>query len=323
MSKTRQVQASPERASSATPTGAAAAQHPAAGMSFSEGASVAADGGFASGAAAHSLQMKGSPVLQLHESDVGAAASSRAVQFLGSPLNGPQADGEPAPAHGDSGDQRRFSVEQYVEMWEAEQGRNVSPEEQKTLNRGCIGITAMNLSGGGNPLDAAEGTWANFDQAQQAMNEKNKVLDWWSNLPLIGGMFSKERYVLFAKLFWSNQSADYDDRFDPDEDAFLPDPETGEVDMSGYEYRAQSRMKQDEDGNDIRSSYINFDYGFWDEASQCFWHANHSQPGMKVYQSTKDKFAAGYIDFDRIIYCIAFAQNYDPALGASTHVGDG
>jgi len=298
----------------------AAAEHiqakpaPGAGMPFADGAAMAATGGsFAAGEAAHSVQMKEGPLVHIEP------AAGAAIQFLGSPLDGPQAEGEETPAHGESRGQRRFSVEQYVEMWEKEQGRKITPAEQKTLNRGCIGITAMNLTGGGNPLSAAEKCYAKFDMAEQAMNEKNKLVDSGS----LGSMFGKGRYVLYAKLFWSNQSDSYEDRFKPDEDAFLPDPETGEVDMSDYKYKAQSRMKTGEDGEDIRSSYINFDYGFWDENSQCFWHANHCQPGMKVYQSTKDKFAAGYIDFDRIIYCIAFAQNYDPALGASTHVGDG
>ena len=285
----------------------------AAGVSFADGAAMASEGGsFAAGAAAHSVQMKDAPVFHIDP------AAGTDVQLLGSSLSGPQAEGEETPAHGESRGQRRFSVEQYVEMWEKEQGRKITPAEQKTLNRGCIGITAMNISGGGNPLSAAEKSYAKFDQAEQAMNEKNKLVDSGS----LGSMFGKGRYVLFAKLFWSNQSDDYDERFKPDDSAFLPDPETGEVDMSDYEYKAQSRMKTGDDGEDIKSSYINFDYGFWDENSQCFWHANHCQPGMKVYQSTKDKFAAGYIDFDRIIYCIAFAQNYDPSLGAATHVGD-
>ena len=40
---------------------------------------------------------------------------------------------------------------------------------------------------------------------------------------------------------------------------------------------------------------------------------------MKVYQSTKEKFAAGYIDFDRIVYCAAIAKNYNPQGAAGAH----
>jgi hypothetical protein len=91
------------------------------------------------------------------------------------------------------------------------------------------------------------------------------------------------------------------------DNAFKPDPKTGKVNMTGYKYREKGG------GN-----FVNFDYGFWDEASQSFWHANHSEPGMEVYQSTKEKFAKGYADFDRVIYCVAIAKNYDPQKAAKT-----
>lgn len=68
-------------------------------------------------------------------------------------------------------------------------------------------------------------------------------------------------------------------------------------------------------------------YATGHEASQSFWHANHMQDEgeqgekqpMIVYQSTKDKFAAGYFDFDRIIYCVGLATGYDPAGAAKAH----
>lgn len=137
--------------------------------------------------------------------------------------------------------------------------------------------------------------------------------------PFFGGALGlavpTTRYVLFAKLFWSNQSDG--DNSAPDPTAFKPDPKTGQVDMSGYKYKAQP-------------GFVNFDYGFWDEASQCFWHANHMKykdpakdaaDPMKVFQSTKDHFVKGYIDFDRIVFCIAKADNYNPGLAAIVHAG--
>jgi len=93
--------------------------------------------------------------------------------------------------------------------------------------------------------------------------------------------------------------------------------------MTGYAYRAQ--VKKDDSGG-----YVNFDYGFWDEGSQCFWHANHcpykdpeqnAEDPMFVLQSTKEKFAKGYIDFDRIVYGVALANNYSPGAAADTHSG--
>ena len=101
--------------------------------------------------------------------------------------------------------------------------------------------------------------------------------------------------------------------------------------MSSYKYHAQSRIKKDAvTGAEIRTSYVNFDYGFWDEASNSFWHANHMQykdaaraaaDPMKVLQSTREKFVKGYIDFDRIVFGVALAQNYNPGLAAIAHAG--
>jgi len=42
---------------------------------------------------------------------------------------------------------------------------------------------------------------------------------------------------------------------------------------------------------------------------------------MEVFQSTKDHFIAGYKDFDRAVFCIAKAENYDPGLAAISHGG--
>lgn len=292
--------------------------------------SQSAAGSFAEGAAMHSPKAGGftaglaSSGLQMHPDEN--------VQLLGTPLDQKAPDSEPKPAFGeDEGKQRRFSPDQYVEMWEQEQGRKMSAGERETIDRGCIGITATNLNGGGNPLGSAEKTYAKFEQAQKYMEDKNRVLDWWAKIPLIGRLVPKARYQIFAKLFWSNQSPKWEDRLKPDEKAYLPDEETGEIDMSDYEYRAQSKYEEDDDGDQVMSSYINFDYGFWDTNSQCFWHANHMEykdpvlrkkmGPMKVLQSTKDKFIAGYLDFDRIVFGVAKANNYDAGLAAIANAG--
>jgi hypothetical protein len=244
-----------------------------------------------------------------------ASGPRRALLRLGTRLDQPLPASEPAPAHGEKpGEQRRYTPDQYRQMWEKEQGRKLTPGEKDTIDRGCIGLTANNLHGGGDPpLDQAYGT---FEQAHKAMKTKNAILDWMaqSTTTPVG----KARYVLFAKLFWSNQNPDEKKRKKSDPKAFRPDPKTGRVDMTGYDYQEQP-------------GYVNFDYGFWDEASQSFWHANHMDYGdpldpMIVLQSTKEKFAKivtvagerrfGYPDFDRVVYAIALAENYDPGRAA-------
>jgi hypothetical protein len=197
-------------------------------------------------------------------------------------------------------------------MWEQEQGRTLSDKEKRTIDRGCIGITANNVAGGGNPpLDVVFGT---FEQAHGYMQVKNRELRQMRADPQTRHLApARGQYILFAKQFWSNQSEDDEERKKPRPDAFRADPRTGRVDMSGYHYHAQP-------------GYVNFDYGFWDDASDSFWHANHSQPGMKVFQSTKEHFIRGYSDFDRCVFGVAFATNYDPgraAIGTAARAGGG
>jgi hypothetical protein len=221
----------------------------------------------------------------------------------GYPIDEPLPEDAEAPAYGeDTGDQRRYSVDQYVEMWEADRGVKMSEAQKKTLARGCIGITALNIDAINPPLTSAYST---FDAAKAMVDRWNAWIQKNKDKKRYGSndKWGDYKAYLFAKLFWSNQDPDRDEREWADEDAFKPDAK-GRVDMSDYKYRSQP-------------GYINFDYGFWDEASNCFWHANHAQPGMKVYQSTREVFERGYIDFDRIVYCPAVGKRYNPQNSAS------
>jgi hypothetical protein len=228
------------------------------------------------------------------------AGGNKAVQCLGYELGKPLPAGAEKPLE-EHDDQRRYSVEQYEHMWEAEQGKKMTPQMESTVARGCIGLTANNIAGGGNPLQYADAVFGDFDKAHGYMQMKNTELHQMRANPQTAAMAPQGEYVLFAKQFWSNQKDG--DNSKPDDTAFRPDPKTGRVDMTGYKYKAQPHM-------------VNFDYGFWDDASQSFWHANHMQPGMIVYQSTKEHFIRGYIDFDRCVFGVALAHNYDPGRAA-------
>ncbi|MBM4393338.1 MAG: DUF4157 domain-containing protein [Deltaproteobacteria bacterium] len=244
----------------------------------------------------------------------GKSVQSKAVQFLGTPLGQQLPADAVKPMYGEDHNQRRYSREQYEGLWEKEQGRKLKPHERATIERGCIGITANNLAGGGNPLQYSEGNFADFDRAHGFMDMKNQELHAMRANPATASRAPQGEYVMFAKLFWSNQK-DGDNKA-PDDKAFRPDDE-GRIDMSSYEYKGQP-------------GYVNFDYGFWDDSTKSFWHANHMEykdpekrktNPMKVYQSTRDKFIAGYIDFDRIVFGVALAQNYDPGKAAIVHAG--
>jgi hypothetical protein len=240
------------------------------------------------------------------------AVQSKEIQFLGHELGKPLPTGAAKPEHGEDADQRRYSREQYQEMWEKEQGKKLSRGEKETIERGCIGLTANNIAGGGNPLDHALKVYGTFEQAHAFMAQKNQELHAQRADPATARSAPEGEYIMFAKMFWSNQ-ADGDNSA-PDDKAFRPDPKTGEVDMSGYDYKAQP-------------GFVNFDYGWWDDKTTSFWHANHMEykdpdkrkkNPMKVYQSTKDKFIAGYTDFDRVVFGVALATNYDPGMAAMT-----
>ena len=231
---------------------------------------------------------------------------ARRLQRLGYPLGKPLPKGVSPPQWGETkGKQRRYSKAQFETMWEAEQGHALTAGQKSTIDRGCIGITANNLGVVDPPLDEV---YDSFDKAHAAMQGYNNFLNWYPG---------KLPYVMFGMLFWSNQDPDDAKRAKSDPTAFRADPTTRRVDMTGYDYRD-------------RPGFVNFDYGFWDEAVGCFWHANHMEYNpprpkdpMKVFQSTRDKFAHkltekgetryGYRDFDRVVYGVAPAANYDPA----------
>lgn len=242
----------------------------------------------------------------------GQAVQSKPIQFLGHKLGEALPEGAAVPQYGEDHNQRRYSREQYQQMWEEEQKKKLTDREKATIERGCIGLTANNIAGGGNPLDHALKVYGTFEQAHAFMAQKNKELKDMRANPETARSAPEGEYILFAKMFWSNQADG--DNSKADDKAFRPDARTGEVNMTGYKYKAQP-------------GYVNFDYGWWDDSSNSFWHANHMEykdpekrktNPMKVYQSTKEKFIAGYIDFDRVVFGVALATNYDPGMAAIT-----
>jgi len=243
----------------------------------------------------------------LHGAGARIRAGARRLARIGYPLGKPLPAGAPAPLK-DEPDHREWNKSDFHAFWEQEQGRKLSESEKKTIDRGCIGITANNLEGGGDP--SLEEVYDDFATAQAAMVKHNNT--WWNQ------NVSSTKYVMFGMLFWSNQDPDESKRMDPNPSAFVADPATRKINMTGYKYRR-------------RPGGVNFDYGFWDDSTKSFWHANHKEYGpvnpMLVYQSTKDKFAKkytlpdgtiryGYAEFDRVAYGVAVANNYDPTKGA-------
>ncbi len=162
-----------------------------------------------------------------------------------------------------------YTVDEYITRWEAENGRKMTDAERKTLARGCIGITSLNLGKNGLPNPPLGESYATLDQAKARADEIEKA--------------TGRRPEIFSKRFYSG-GKDY-----------TPDPKTGKVDMSGYDYKA-------------KPGYVNFDYGFYDEANDAWWHANHCEPGMKVYRSTNAHYSRPLLDFDKQVYCVSHSD---------------
>jgi hypothetical protein len=110
--------------------------------------------------------------------------------------------------------QRKYTFGQYQQMWEKDKGRKMSGNEISTLERGCIGITVLNLFGSGNPpLGEAFST---LEQGKKRMHDVQKMIDEHGSMTSseakqaglrvnFTGTLSDYKSVLFAKLFWSNQ----------------------------------------------------------------------------------------------------------------------
>jgi hypothetical protein len=214
------------------------------------------------------------------------------------------------------------SVDKFVDMWEKSTGASVDDRTKKTISRGCIGLTMLGLgkNGGNPPLGLSFST---FEQAKAVMAALNEILAAKPAVDELAGLVAanpelknlknvlsslpvdpdptKWKAVVFSKRFFSRQEGTWEDKKQGDPTKFVPD-ENGQVDMTGYNYKGRANVRKGE-GNYM----INFDYGWWDPATDTWWHANHAEPGMTVYQSTLEYYSQPLVNFDRQTFVVAFA----------------
>ncbi|GGH68768.1 hypothetical protein GCM10011318_09110 [Phaeocystidibacter marisrubri] len=70
--------------------------------------------------------------------------------------------------------------------------------------------------------------------------------------------------------------------------------------MTGYNYES-------------KPGYFNFDYGWYDDrGAGTWWHANHMEPGMKVYTSSLRYYSRPLLDFNRQIFGVAISTMPKP-----------
>lgn len=190
---------------------------------------------------------------------------------------------------------KTHSLEDFIKKWETDNGKALSATERQVLAKGCIGITMLHLGTTSAP-DLRE-CYGSFEKAWMAAKTMNEYLA--ANAP------DKKAYI-FSKRFWSSG------------DPYKPDPQTGRVDMSNYRHNT---ARPSEGG----SFFINFDYGFYDEATGKWWHANHCDsptlgPGrcedpegnplgpMTVYESNLANYSKPLRDFDKQVFCVSVAN---------------
>jgi len=184
-----------------------------------------------------------------------------------------------------------YSVEEYIDRWEKEHGHAMTPEEKRTLARGCVGITAVNMEDLKNPdLSNCYDSFAEVWAAARTMNA------------LLESSFPDKKAFIFSKRLWSGGLE------------FPRDPTSGKVDLSAHYNEPRPRV----------GSYdpINFDYGLYDETTGNWWHADHCDPPlgsasckrafgaerMEVYESNLQSYSKPLIDFDVRVFCVAVGK---------------
>jgi RHS repeat-associated protein len=179
-----------------------------------------------------------------------------------------------------------YSLEEYITYWEKHfnGGKTMTVKQRMTLYSGCIGVTALNLGITGQvtsknhpPLYPA---YLSLDKAKEAAKKMEENI---RNNP---EMYANgEHVVLYAKRFYARRESDWQ-----------ADPITGIVDMSKYDY------------NSRRSPvHSNFDYGFYDEKNDLWWHANHAHDPehghpMRVASDIHEEFNKWNPNYDVTIY---------------------
>lgn len=183
---------------------------------------------------------------------------------------------------------KTHSVEEFIDRWEKQHGRSMTADEKRTLARGCVGITAVNMADLRNPdLSNCYNTFAEVWAVARTMNE------------MLEASFPDKKAFIFSKRFWSGGME------------FPRDPSTGKVDLSAHTDESRPRV----------GSYdpINFDYGLYDEKTGNWWHANHCDPPlgsasckeafgserMEAYESNLQSYSKPLVDFDRQVFCVA------------------
>ena len=199
-------------------------------------------------------------------------------------------------------EQIRMTRDRYWEKWKAD-NPGLTKEQydwaEEELNRGCVGITCMNLGKTrptkGNPPDLRRC----FDTRPNAEREQeNMMKSCYCQKQKDHAGDSQPR--LFSIHYWAIGRDGEGRQFKPSGRK----KDEGHVPSIKYWWRRKDKDKARDEG------FANFDFGWVDPDTDRIWHADqYHKPEkgveMTVYNSSAEKWAESYRDFSGEVWCVA------------------
>jgi hypothetical protein len=169
--------------------------------------------------------------------------------------------------------ERTFSRDDFVtKAWPKMTGTEMNNIQKMDIDAGCIGITSCVLGASGADVTKARGGYNTLGRAQAAKQQAELANP-------------KAKYIIFSVRFYSADPVKY-----------KPDG-SGKVNMTDWNYH---EVKP--------GGGFNFDFGYLDEATGMWWHANHAdvpKGSMEVYQGTLFDYSQRDPSFNHQIYVVA------------------
>lgn len=194
-------------------------------------------------------------------------------------------------------------------------------DDKAILAAGASGVVALNLRRGARnpPLDLAFATLAQAQRVQVALRDllaaspEQRAAHIGAS-PALAAVANLDAAIpadadaatwqprIFTLRFFSRQDGSWDQRTEGDPTQFGPD-RNGQVAMDGFRYLGRADASAGPG-----CVMLNVDYGWYDPASDSWFHADHAEPGMSIYQSTLSRFSRPLRTFDRQVFCVALAR---------------
>ncbi len=170
-----------------------------------------------------------------------------------------------------------FAYDVFVnKVWPEMTGAVMSKKQELTLQAGCVGVTSSFLGIEGYPSNS--NAYATFEQA------KSKKAQMELENP-------DANVVIYSIRFYT-----------ADDTKYLPDA-SGNVDMGDWSMKERRSIQY----GGITHNLFNYDFGYLDEGSGYWWHANEAYPDMTVLKGTLYDFSKSLPDFNRQVFAVDYS----------------